>query len=154
MSYNPQADTSPGRKATDKTGPILVLTGKGDSRLCRCGCGHAVAPKRNFRQGHDAKLKGILVRAHNANSPVTVEVDGKAHTRTPAAVAAAYLNGYTLGDTPASKRKAGPKLGDSRRVKVGRWVYNGKITAVADNGMLTVAYSTAKGSRKTVLVAA
>ena len=30
--------------------------------FCLCGCGEWVKPKRNFRQGHDARVKGVLSR--------------------------------------------------------------------------------------------
>jgi hypothetical protein len=32
-------------------------------RFCACGCGTEVRPAREFRSGHDAKLKARLVRA-------------------------------------------------------------------------------------------
>lgn len=157
MSYTPKDDSSPGHKneATDKTGPILVLTSKTGERLCRCGCGTPVAAKRSFRQGHDAKLKGILGRALLNGVPVTVVVlDGETFSHTPAAVAAEFLPGYVLGVAKprSTKARKGPKLGDSRRVKVGRWEYNGKITAVADDGSVTVEYADAKGTVKTATV--
>lgn len=31
-------------------------------RLCECGCGETVAKRSAFRQGHDQRLKGILLR--------------------------------------------------------------------------------------------
>lgn len=32
-------------------------------KLCRCGCGEAVAPKREYRPGHDARHAGQIARA-------------------------------------------------------------------------------------------
>jgi hypothetical protein len=38
-----------------------ILSGK--SMKCECGCGEIVNPGKRFKQGHDAKLKSILLKA-------------------------------------------------------------------------------------------
>lgn len=38
-----------------------ILSGK--SMKCECGCKGVVNPGRRFKQGHDAKLKSILLKA-------------------------------------------------------------------------------------------
>lgn len=37
-----------------------ALAGPDEVRFCLCGCGEQVS--RRFRQGHDARLKGVLLR--------------------------------------------------------------------------------------------
>lgn len=32
-----------------------------EAKLCECGCGQAVNPKREFRAGHDMKLRSALL---------------------------------------------------------------------------------------------
>lgn len=34
-------------------------------RVCECGCGLAVAKRSVFRQGHDQRMKGQLLRRHD-----------------------------------------------------------------------------------------
>ncbi len=36
---------------------------------CLCGCGQTTKPKRNFLQGHDAKLKSKLLKLKDARHP-------------------------------------------------------------------------------------
>lgn len=35
------------------------------STLCKCGCGETLAPKRTFRQGHDARFAGRIVKLND-----------------------------------------------------------------------------------------
>lgn len=39
---------------------------------CGCGCGELVKPGSRFRQGHDARLKGDLLRAARAMKPFAI----------------------------------------------------------------------------------
>jgi hypothetical protein len=59
------------RKAVE----IMVAEG-----TCGCGCGEPV--NRTFKQGHDARLRSILARAHRAGDPVRIVADGKRTTTT------------------------------------------------------------------------
>lgn len=36
-----------------------------DVKLCGCGCGEAVNPKRSYKAGHDARHCGRLLKAHD-----------------------------------------------------------------------------------------
>lgn len=56
---------------------------------CTCGCGQPVTQR--FKQGHDAKLKGLLRRAHEQGHDVTVRL-AKERRTTSAAEAAALLD--------------------------------------------------------------
>ena len=53
---------------------------------CGDGCGEPVAKGRRFRQGHDAKLKSVLLRAHRAGDPIRVVADGQRTTSTAKAL--------------------------------------------------------------------
>jgi hypothetical protein len=57
---------------------------------CCCGCGEPVSKGRSFRQGHDARLKGILGRAHRGGIPVRIVADGSRETQTAAALLEAW----------------------------------------------------------------
>lgn len=58
--YRPSDDSTPGLPARDNA--VSILVGEG---LCGCGCGEAPAGRgTKFLMGHDARLKGVLTRAH------------------------------------------------------------------------------------------
>lgn len=58
--YRPSDDSTPGLPARQDA--ISLLVGDG---LCACGCGDAPRGRgTKFVMGHDAKLKGVLTRAH------------------------------------------------------------------------------------------
>lgn len=78
----PMMDSSPGSEdyrdtiganAIDETAVVLIWS-DGDSMFCKCGCLTPRTPgsKSEFKQGHDARLKGILQRAHVRGSEVTI----------------------------------------------------------------------------------
>lgn len=88
-TYDPSSDSSPG---APKTGN-LVLVYK-DEFACRCGCGDKPKnPKRKFVQGHDARLKGALIRA--AATGTKVEVRQGKTTDVITAEAAAKVFGWS-----------------------------------------------------------
>ena len=66
--YDPQADSTDHIAGTGHTGPYLVV----EPGKCHCGCTLQVNKGKRFRQGHDARFKGILIRAHLAGADVTI----------------------------------------------------------------------------------
>lgn len=46
--------------------PLVTVEQPVAVRLCDCGCGETVAKRSAFRQGHDQRLKGILLRCFDA----------------------------------------------------------------------------------------
>lgn len=44
-----------------------------EERLCLCGCGLPVSPKREFRPGHDQRLRGVWLRSHDAGNREATE---------------------------------------------------------------------------------
>lgn len=85
------------RKAKDE---IELVVAEG---TCGDGCGQEVAKGRSFKQGHDAKLKGILGRAHKAGQSVAIVSDG---ARTSSSAEALLVSrGWPIPVVP----KAAPK---------------------------------------------
>jgi hypothetical protein len=94
------------RKAKDEI-ELVVADG-----TCGDGCGAEVAKGRSFRQGHDAKLKGILGRAHKAGQSVAITSDG---TRTSSSAEAVLVaRGWPVPAVPAQKPKATGTRSESR----------------------------------------
>jgi hypothetical protein len=86
----------------------LVLTVR--EGQCACGCGADVAKGRKYRQGHDARLRGMLGRAFLAGVPVTL--NGKRGT------AAAQLKAHGFPEPPKPKAKAAkPKAKPKAKAK-------------------------------------
>ena len=71
------------RAVRDENGDVTEDAVKGVGGTCRCGCGEAVPWGSLYRPGHDARLKGKLLRAHLAG--VKVNVNGKSMTAAKAA---------------------------------------------------------------------
>jgi hypothetical protein len=72
-------------KATTESVTVVLAPG-----LCACGCGEQVA--RRFRPGHDARLKGQLVRAARSATRVKVVPESGRPKSLPAVEAAALLD--------------------------------------------------------------
>lgn len=162
-TYDPVSDSS---ASVSQPGKLVIFRQDGH---CQCGCAQPVTnAKSKFRMGHDARFKGALTRAHLAAVPVVLSFPDEQTERTALAIAKLYDSPKfswsdalraakeRQGTAPAPKTPkapAGPKVGDLRLVKVGRWEYEGKIVAI--NGTeLEVEYTTAKGDTKTATVAA
>lgn len=81
--YDPATDSTPACRAKAHASGRLVLD-ISDS-TCLCGCKEPT-PGR-FRPGHDARLKGRLLRAHMNKTGVTILRDGKEQQMTARAYA-------------------------------------------------------------------
>jgi hypothetical protein len=75
---------------------------------CLEGCGEATAKGRKFKQGHDARLRGMLGRASLAGIPVTV--NGKSTT----ADAQLKAHGFPI-PAPRKPRKAAAKKSTAKK---------------------------------------
>lgn len=98
-----QAKAKMGRTTRTEAG-----LGKGARKeTCACGCGAAVAVGSNFKQGHDARLKGQLLRAARgeaaAGEPHRTAGDAKRELREWG------WSKFLTARKPASKRKAKSK---------------------------------------------
>jgi hypothetical protein len=76
----------------------MATTIKVPEGTCADGCGQEVSKGRRFRQGHDARLRGILGKAYKAGE--TVSYNGKSST----AEAALKQHGFPI-PPPAKPRK-------------------------------------------------
>lgn len=172
-TYSPADDTSFDLiPEANKTGLVHIdrTSGKGvesEQRLCHCGCGQETqGTKSMFRMGHDSRFKGILLRAHLTGTEMAVHTSGAINYYKALDLAREYdTPKYAWSDAllaaeskhsdkpvkPVSSK--GPKVGDPRLIKVGRWEYTGHIVAVASDG-LHVEYTTSKGETKTTVVPA
>lgn len=156
-NYDAATDTLPKhRKAvTAKTGPILE---RKTPEFCPCGCGEVAKGKNStFRMGHDARMKGILLRAYVAQSPVTFKVDGGT-LQTHKAINVADEFGW--GDVirnraidikangkvtkPKAAKNNGPQVGDTAKIRVGRWQYDAVVIGT-DGKDVEYQYTTKSG---------
>lgn len=114
-----------------------------DGTVKTTGC--TATTKRVFAPGHDARLKGFLIRAGIAGDMVSVGTDTN---RTPEQVADQFGFGYMvlegikrgkdallakmLGEVTKAPRAR--KVPAPRKVtaKVGRWIYEGEVLAAGD----------------------
>jgi hypothetical protein len=154
--FNP-ATYNPGDDSTDHydTNPgelILVV----DPGTCHCGCTTQLTnAKRNFRQGHDATLKGKLIRAHLTGTPVRVnDGDGKTQFHGPARdLATKYGWGYFLTNAEQRKdnqpRKAKPAAALHSIKIAGGKVVEAKVVNISGD-KVTLEYTNAKGEAKQV----
>lgn len=80
----PAAAKRPAKKATKKA-PAKTTRAKAETKVkkqvltnkCLCGCGKLV--KNSFAQGHDARLKGLLLRGEIKNPSAEQKAFAKSH---------------------------------------------------------------------------
>lgn len=129
--YDPRKESSPGKKAKGK----LILRVK--EGQCACGCGEAPSGSKSvFRMGHDARLRGKLIRAHLTGTPVVL-VDEAQPSPVSTAMEMAERHGWRQYLIDAETRREGKNrqvlnkaLGSKRLIKVGRWEYTGQVVAI------------------------
>lgn len=147
------------------------------TNLCLCSCGQTA--NRKFRQGHDARLVSKLVEATISGELTSLhadllDTDAEAfygsvlqqridwtfiglNRRVSDRLADKFHNAIkraTSGKAKArrAKRDNGPRVGDTVRVKVGRWAYDNAKVAAADDvtGRVTlVEFTDRKGEVRT-----
>lgn len=105
---------------------------------------------RTFAPGHDAKLKGFLIRAGREGR--MIRVLGEPVEITPQAAAARFGFGHMVAEgiarparTKKAKADAAPAAPELVAAKVGRWTYEGVILAAGD-GTPVFRYTNAKGA--------
>ena len=133
--YTPEQDSSASlREFAQESDKVALAVGSG---YCQCGCEKPVKPTSTFRQGHDARFKGILIRAHLTDTEIFLNHGGNA-TQTSAFHLAEergwekfLLNAQDRQHaTPKKKnqaKQATSPIGGLRDVKIGRWTYTGEI---------------------------
>lgn len=168
-NYRPKDDSSTNTdqyRKGDRKDNVLLVIDEGD---CLCGCHQKpVGAKAEFRMGHDARLRGKLIRAHCTGTDVTtLPSDGSIFCDRTAMEMAETLNwGKYLtvakereelrdserverANRQVLARATGPRVGDRQVIKVGRWGYTGNVIAVFSDGEeIEVEYVTSKGETK------
>lgn len=184
--YDPKTDSSSGTDRMRHNGPATVILDwtsirtkatqdapATDVKVCPCGCREPLASKSRFRMGHDARLKGILSRAHVTATDITL-VKGSDLTVVSAVALASQFTSPNMdwvkalreaearfgGATKAKVQEAndaivaeanGPQVGTRKLIKVGRWNYTGEMIAVyEDKGVAVFQYASKSGEVKTV----
>lgn len=177
--YNPAVDSSPNhqsyRRGDAPVTEVLLDWSSDESgkRTCPCGCRQPLAKAARFRIGHDARLLGILKRAHITGTKVAVIKDDVTATEDATDLAAQFSSDRhdwvkellaSATRHAASNRKKidaanseivaearGPQPGNRRLIKVGRWSYTGEIVAVfQEDGDALFKYTTAGGDVREV----
>lgn len=104
---------------------------------CPCGCGTFPKGRGRFAMGHDARFRGILIRAHLTGTPIVYPVAGEDHEAAAMELAKAYGASFTKALQDAELRREGKNrevlrkaIGSDRLIKVGRWEYTGQVVAV------------------------
>lgn len=158
--YDPRVDSSLGYanggvRVAHPNAVILEVEG-GTPALCACGCGEPPRGKgATFGMGHDARLRGKLARALAAGCEVVL-TDQNSHTVTEVLSPEDYASRFSTskldwaqsikesaskarpsaesGEREILARALGPRLGEEKLIKVGRWDKTGKIVAIYDDG--------------------
>lgn len=144
--YDPANDSSTdpsSQKASRETGCVVLRLAKNHQRLgCPCGCGEMPKGKHaTFAMGHDARLRGKLIRAHLTGTQIILAVPADDLTirrhKPTTAMRMASEHGWEDALLDAERRREGKNLqvlqralGSKRLVRVGRWEYTGQVVAV------------------------
>lgn len=167
QNWTPRSDSTPDLDYDDLgvNPETTVVLDRPTERSCFCGCQAEPSGRgRSFAMGHDARLRGKLIRAHLTGTPVMyIGAGGTGQADTAMAFAAEhgwaeYLKTAEKRQGPTIRAKleasnsrviaaaVGPQIGDRRLVRVGRWDYTGQVLAVYDDGgRFEIEYVTKKG---------
>jgi hypothetical protein len=165
--YNTAQDSSPGWKTYKPEHVVLLLAATGptsDAKFgCPCGCGGwPLGEKATFAMGHDARLRGILIRAHLMGKKIFYVLrtaDKVIDTEPLDALTVAkkhawggYLEQAVLKREGKNREVLSRAMGSQRLIQVGRWEYTGQVCAVyrdeRNQDMVEVEYVNAAGDVK------
>lgn len=151
--WKPEHDSSPGVWHLEPNCVVLLRRYAGDRGGCPCGCGEfPEGGKAVFKMGHDARLRGILIRAHLMGVQVCywTSPPETMHDPVPAMEVAArhgwegYLESAVLRRDGKNRELLQRALQDPNLLKAGRWAYTGGQVIVLfkpdKKGMLDVMY--------------
>lgn len=156
--YSPASESSPGYRTADPTKLVRALPPDGDRLTCHCGCGETPKGKNAlFAMGHDARLRGKLIRAALAGAEVRTVYPAQPDSDSVDS-AETVLDQYGWGKylTEAELRREGKNrqvlqkaMGHDRLVRVGRWEFTGgQVAAIyrtANELELEIEYVTRMG---------
>ena len=140
--WKPKDDSSEGYKTLDPESVVLHVSlrmeGPGSAMGCPCGCGDFPSgDKTTFCMGHDARLRGTLIRAHLMGVPIRY-VLGDQVGETVSAKDVADGHFWTSYLEEAVLRRDGKNREVLRRaidagvrcLKYARWARSGQVTAI------------------------
>lgn len=161
--WKPSDDSSIGYRTLDPTCVVLNMA-YGQRVGCPCGCGGVPSgPKATFCMGHDARLRGILIRAHLMGVRIRYYVDGKlGEPIDPYDVAGAhvwksYLDAAVMKREGKNREVLRRAIKSERLIRVGRWETTGQVVAVFRTNnvdMYEVEYVNKAGESKKVRIPA
>ena len=159
--YRPERDSSAGFKQEAAKDEKVILAVPNE-KSCPCGCGERPKGKKaTFAMGHDARLRGILIRAHLTDTPVVYDYAKPGSRTAHEAMDLAAVHGWERYLEEAVERREDSNrevlakaVGHQRLVRVGRWEYTGQVVAFYRNGedRYKVEYVTKLGAKKTTIV--
>jgi hypothetical protein len=164
QSWKPTDDSSPGYRTLDSTCVVLKVWYDPESGAMGCPCGCDDIPsglKANFCMGHDARLRGILIRAHLMGVRIRYYMGDVLGDPTPAEDIAtqyhwrSYLDGAVMRREGKNREVLRRALNSERLIQVGRWQYTGQVAAVYRlNGhdMAEIEYVNQAGDAKKIRV--
>lgn len=137
--WKPTDDSSLGFRTTDPRRVVLNVLTTTDRVGCPCGCATMpVGKTAKFAMGHDATLRGKLIRAHLLGAEILFIYNGDEDTRSPCSAMEIakeygwkeYLEAAVLRREGKNREVLQRTIGNERLVRVGRWEYTGQIAAV------------------------
>lgn len=135
--WKPVDDSTPGYRTVDPTRVVLAQVYEGARVGCPCGCkGYPLGDKAKFAMGHDARLRGKLIRAHLMGVEVVFVVNDVEVSPTSAVDVASlygwkeYLDSAVLRREGKNREVLARALGSERLLQVGRWQTTGQVVAV------------------------
>lgn len=166
--WKPFDDSSPGYRTLDPTCVVLNVgmrvEGPGQAMGCPCGCGDfPLSDQATFCMGHDARLRGILIRAHLMGVRIRYHIDGTLSDPVDAYDLAdqytwkSYLDSAVLKREGRNRELLRKALKSDCLVRVGRWETTGQVVAVFrkdGKDMYDVEYVNKAGDIRTIKVPA
>lgn len=145
-TYDPTQDSSKGHTKHREDGFDGVVLIRKDDTECPDGCGgKPTGKKRVFRQGHDARLKGILIRAGATGRNIRNVVGSVTTDETPNTVAKRYGFADQVRDGIA-KHAAAAKAKDERAADRAK-AKEAKATAKSTKAKASTNGGVSKGDR-------
>jgi hypothetical protein len=166
--WKPADDSSEGYRTLDPDSVVLHVAlrmdGPGQAMGCPCGCGDfPMGDKATFCMGHDARLRGVLIRAHLMGVSIRYCLgNADLGEPTPAMMVAeqylwaSYLESAVLRRDGKNREVLRRALGAENLVKVGKLPETGQVAAVytAPNDRHIVEFVNQAGEIRKIRVAA
>ncbi len=134
----PTDDSSLGFRTTDPKRVVLNVL-RTDREGCPCGCATMpVGAKARFSMGHDATLRGKLIRAHLMDVEIRLVYNGNEEQfeiYTAADLAdlhhwKSYLDAAVMKREIANRQVVKKATESSECLEIGRWRYTGQVAAI------------------------